>query len=65
MVVFLYREEYYLLRSPKPNDPDWESALMAARNKATLLLRKNRQGEAPRDITVFCDIKCCVFRDRR
>jgi replicative DNA helicase len=62
VVAFVYREEYYLARSPKDN-PDWHAAMAKARNRCEILLQKNRQGPAPINIKVRCDIKSSVFRE--
>jgi replicative DNA helicase len=47
VVMFLYREEYYL-REPDPSKTDewtkWRDRLNAVRNKAEVIVAKNRQG---------------------
>jgi len=48
LVMFLYREEYYLKRKePAPNDPkysEWQSSLDKAHNIAEILIAKHRNG---------------------
>jgi replicative DNA helicase len=48
VVMFVYREEYYLSRTePEPNSDkhiEWRRKMDAAMNKAELILGKNRHG---------------------
>lgn len=48
LVMFLYREEYYLKRKePPPNDAkynDWQEALQKSHNKAEIMVAKHRNG---------------------
>lgn len=50
VVMFVYRDEYYLKNTnPKEDDPsylDWQAKLMAAKGKAEVIFAKVRDGEA-------------------
>ena len=56
VVAFLYREEYYLSRSPEylAGEPCAIEAALAARGKLEVLVAKNRAGPTP-TIHLFCD----------
>jgi replicative DNA helicase len=68
VVMFLYREAYYLERSP-PKDGedrfDWQTALDACHLRADIIVAKNRQNEAPRTVKAYCNIACSVFRQMK
>lgn len=58
VVMFVYREEYYLERDPKDSsDPDfltWSRKLDAARNRCDVLVQKNRHGSVG-DVALYFD----------
>lgn len=63
VVAFLYRAEYYLERQRGNGlDPDIESRLQAVRNKAEVIIAKNRGGRTG-TVELFCDIGCNHFVD--
>ena len=57
VVLFIYREEYYLTRSePKAGTKawdEWEAAVSAAMGKAEIITAKFRQGAVGRDVVRF------------
>lgn len=64
-VLFLYREAYYLEKSP-PTDPakmiDWQADLHAVRNKGELAIGKQRNGPLS-TIPLFMDVACSAVRN--
>jgi replicative DNA helicase len=56
VVMFVYREEYYLERDPKdssdPNFLDWNRKLDATKNRCDVLVQKNRHGSVG-DVALF------------
>lgn len=45
VVAFIFREEYYLMRSePKENKQEWEQKLAQVKDQATVIIAKNRHG---------------------
>ena len=64
VVMFVYREAYYL--SKREDDPDKEAVrrqrLEAVRNKIEVIVEKNRGGPTG-TVDLFCDIACAVIRD--
>ena len=64
-VLFLYREAYYLEKSP-PSDPaklmDWQADLHAVRNKGELAIAKQRNGPL-KTIDLFMDVACSAVRN--
>lgn len=61
IVVFCYRDEYYIERDMKPDKDDmgaladWTDALSRARNKMELICAKKRNGRIG-TATVYCDV---------
>ena len=57
VVAFVYREEYYLTRSPEylAGDPDAFTAALDARGKLEVILAKVRAGPTP-TIHLWCDV---------
>ena len=67
VILFVYRDSYYLERSPpvkaehestqKFNDrvDEYEAALRGSKGKATIIIAKARQGEAPCNVDVAFD----------
>jgi replicative DNA helicase len=60
-VIFIYRQEYYIARN-KPEDEsnmikmsEWDTKLQSAKNKATLIIDKNRNGSVGK-VDIFMDI---------
>lgn len=64
-VLFLYREAYYLEKSP-PTDAgkmmDWQADLHAVRNKGELAIAKQRNGPL-KTIDLFMDMSCSAVRN--
>lgn len=66
VVMFIYREEYYLSRS-MPDEgsdafPEWQSTMHAARGKAEIGIAKFRQGACGREVLRF-DGRTTKFTD--
>jgi replicative DNA helicase len=67
VVIFLYREEYYVRRE-KPSQldvdrfADWSERLMRCAGKAELLIAKNRQGPVE-NFEIACDASLMRFSD--
>ena len=64
-VMFLYREAYYLeQRRPENMDQriEWEADLSACRNKAELIIGKQRNGPTC-TIDLFMDVACSAVRN--
>lgn len=66
VVLMLYREEYYLERTPEPEQSDQLAELMrrrqAARNVAEILVAKNRHGRTG-TVRVYADLATARFAD--
>ncbi len=66
VVMFIYREEYYLAtKEPALDDvarPKWQQKLDAAKNKADILIEKHRHG-ATSKITLYFEAMYTRFRD--
>ncbi|MDZ5448615.1 replicative DNA helicase [Labrys sp. ZIDIC5] len=58
-VLFLYREHYYLSRSPefRASDPETVTKALDCENKLEMIIAKNRKGPTTK-IDLFCDIAC-------
>lgn len=62
VVAFIHREAYYLERSikAKTGDIDTQAKLDACRNRAELILGKNRAGPC-KTIDLFCSVACSTM----
>ena len=66
LVMFLYREEYYLKRKePSPSDPkylEWQEELNKAHNRAEILVAKHRNG-AVGNVQLFYEDKYSTVKN--
>ncbi len=66
VVIFLYREAYYLAaREPNPGTPEhatWQDGMAAAHNKIEMIVAKQRMGPTG-TIQAFCDAGASAIRD--
>ena len=58
-MLFLYREHYYLTRSPeyRNGSPEATEAALAVENVLELIVAKNRKGPT-NTVRLFCNIAC-------
>lgn len=63
VVMFMYRDEYYIEQSPeyRSGHPDALDHYDRARNKLELIIAKNRNGPCC-TVDLFCDIGCSAIR---
>lgn len=64
VVMFVYREEYYLKKTETDSDKEFKRTvrLDACRNKLEVLIEKQRGGPTY-GVELFCDMGCSVVRD--
>jgi replicative DNA helicase len=65
LVVFTYRDSYYLERAKGVDPADEQArleALEASKNAIEILIAKNRNGPTC-SVPLFCDARCNVVRD--
>lgn len=71
VILFLYRDEYYAIREePKDGDrnfsshlADWHDRMSRVKNKAELIIAKQRMGQAGKTVHLFFDAAKCQFRN--
>lgn len=71
VILFLYRDEYYAVREePKDGDrnfsshlADWHDRMSRVKNKAELIIAKQRMGQAGKTVHLFFDAAKCQFRN--